>query len=143
MTMPDGGRADGRSGGGRSRVRLAAASALVLVFVAGVGAGWVARDQARPSRRGRPNAQWSGGRRDPLARLNLSPAERARVDSVVARRRPQVDAFWNGPGAQLRGIMDSMRVEMRAAMDPAHRAAFDSLPVPGRRGPRDGGGGPR
>ena len=78
-----------------------------------------------------------------MARLNLSPAERARVDSVVKRRQADIRAFWEGPGRQLGAIMDSMHADVRAAIDPAHRPTFDSLPRPGRRGGAGGGGGNR
>jgi hypothetical protein len=144
MTDPTpGAPGDGRSA--RGRVGLIAAAVLLLVFVAGMGAGWGAsRQTCRPPRRGqhRPAvASWLCGRRggggDPFARLGLSSAERARVDSVIKRRQPQIEAFWKGPGQQLRAILDSMHADVRAAIDPQHRAAFDSLPRPGRRGPGD------
>ncbi|AHG92909.1 hypothetical protein J421_5374 (plasmid) [Gemmatirosa kalamazoonensis] len=141
--------ADDRAGA-RTRARLAAAAALLLVFVAGVGAGWGGRPRVCRPRRGdsHPPA-WLCGRRgggpggggDPLSRIGVSAAERARVDSAVKRRQPQVEAFWRGPGQQLRTILDSMHADVRAALDPAHRAAFDSIPAPWMRGP--GGGGRR
>jgi len=130
-------------GGRRSRVWVAAVSVLLLVFVAGAAAGWTgARRTCRPMRggppAGRPAPAWLCGRRggDPMARLNLSPAERARVESVVKRRQADIRAFWEGPGRQLGAIMDSMHADVRAAIDPAHRPAFDSLPRPGQRGGR-------
>ena len=86
---------------------------------------------------------WLCGRRpmrDPMAALPLSPAERARVDSVVRARQTQIRAFWSGPGRELRAILDSMHTDVRNAIDPANRAAFDSLPRPGS-GRRGGGGG--
>lgn len=141
MIGPDGGGA----GRARSRVWLAATAALLLVFVAGAAAGWAgARKLCRPQRGRSTQAlpTWLCGRRtggDPMARLGLSPAERARVDSVVKLRQTQVRAFWAGPGQQLRVILDSMHADVRGALDPEHRAAFDSLPRPGMRG----GGGSR
>ena len=74
-----------------------------------------------------------------MARLQLSTTERARVDSAVKRRQAQIEAFWNGPGQQLRAILDSMHTDVRAAIDSSHRASFDSLPRPGRRPGRPGG----
>ncbi len=144
------------SGGGRSRIWVAAVAVLLLVFVAGGAAGSAVRDHLRreaptsgvrraPGGRGGANDS-RGIRRNPLDRLDLSTAERARVDSVVSRRRAQIEAFWAGPGQQLRSIMDSMHAEMRAQMTPEHRAAFDSLPDPRRRGGRggpEGGASPR
>jgi hypothetical protein len=141
MTAPDGGARRARS-----RVGLAATLVLLLVFVAGAAAGWAATRQLCRPQRGRggpPPPAWLCGRRgggDPMARLGLSPAERARVDSVVKARQTQIRAFWTGPGRELRVILDSMHTDVRAALDPEHRAAFDSLPRPGRRG---SGSGPR
>lgn len=141
MTAPSD-RAPDRGRRARSRVWLAATAVLLLVFVAGTAAGWTgARKTCRPQRgrSGGPMLAWLCGRRggDPMARLHLSRAERARVDSAVRRRQAEIRAFWEGPGRQLGAIMDSMHADVRAAIDPAHRAAFDSLPRPGRRGAAD------
>ena len=57
--------------------------------------------------------------------LGMDSLERARVDSIFARRRVQIDSFWNGPGKSLRSIMDSTREEVRAVLTPEQRARFD------------------
>jgi hypothetical protein len=142
MTNGEGGARRARSG-----VWLSATAVLLLVFVAGAAAGWAgARKVCRPPR-GRDAARsappaWLCGRRpdrDPMARLKLSAAERARVDSVVKSRQGQIRAFWEGPGRELRVILDSMHSDVRNAIAPEHRAAFDSLPRPGSGGRRGGG----
>ena len=72
--------------------------------------------------------------------LGLDSLQRARVDSVFARRRVQIDSFWKGPGRSLRAIMDSTRQEVRAVLTPEQRARFDRRHMEGRpRHPGDAG----
>ncbi len=72
--------------------------------------------------------------------LGLDSLQRARVDSVLARRRVQIDSFWKGPGHSLRAIMDSTREEVRAVLTPEQRARFDRRHMEGRpRHPGDAG----
>lgn len=134
---------------GRLRVRLAAAAALFLIFVAGAAVGWgMSTRMSGPPRRGRPGPQ--GTRNGMVAyfeRLHLRPEQQTAIDSIFARRRVEIDAFWKGPGQQLRAILDSTRSDVRDVLDSAQRATYDSLPDPSRRGRGPGGpggpGGPR
>jgi hypothetical protein len=64
--------------------------------------------------------------------LGLDSVQRARVDSVFARRRVQIDSFWKGPGRSLRAIMDSTRQEVRSVLTPEQRAKFDRRRMEGR-----------
>lgn len=73
--------------------------------------------------------------------LGLDSLERARVDSIFARRRLQIDSFWKGPGKSLRAIMDSTRDEVRAVLTPEQRARFDRRRME-RRPPHPGDAGP-
>ncbi|MBK5189424.1 MAG: hypothetical protein JJD97_14365, partial [Gemmatimonadaceae bacterium] len=57
--------------------------------------------------------------------LGLDAATRARVDSIFAHRRVQIDSFWKGPGKALRAIMDSTREDVRSVLTPEQRARFD------------------
>jgi len=126
---------------GAARVRLAALGALLLTLAVGIALGWSASRWAmhRGRTRGdRGDAVRMDGRF--LDRLDLSAAQRARVDSILERRRSQLDAFWAGPGTQLRAIVDSTREEVRSVLTPAQRAAYDSI---GARRRRERGGPPR
>ena len=128
-------------------LRLAAAAALVLVFVTGLALGWGAAHHVRepgPSARatragppGRPPAAARGA----LAELGLTPAQQARVDSLFAARRTQVDSFWRGPGQRLRVILDSANEDVRTVLDSGQRARYDTLRAVHQR--REGRGGPR
>ena len=72
--------------------------------------------------------------------LGLDSLQRARVDSVFARRRVQIDSFWKGPGRSLRAIMDTPRQVVRAVLTPALRPRFDRRRMEGRpRHPGDAG----
>lgn len=123
-----------------TRLRLAALAVLLLTLAVGAAIGWSAARWARHGGRGddRGSAMRMGDRF--LDRLDLSPAQRSRIDSILERRRVQLDAFWSGPGTQLRAIVDSTRGEVRAVLTPAQRAAYDSI---GARRRRERGGAPR
>lgn len=135
------------SGGGIStRVRLLAVAVLLATFAAGVAAGlgaaqWRHRAFARDDH-GRGGGGPMGDRF--LGRLGLTTAQRATVDSILERRRVQLERFWAGPGQQLRLVVDSTRNEVRAVLTPPQRATYDSLVAERRRREhaREVGGGP-
>jgi hypothetical protein len=52
---------------------------------------------------------------------------------VLQARRGQIDAFWRGPGAQLRVILDSTRQDVRTILDSSQRVTFDSIQAEQRR----------
>jgi Spy/CpxP family protein refolding chaperone len=126
------------------RGRIAVALLLVMVFAAGmITDAWVRRLRMQhthgPAQGGRPPF---GAERDHhfAEELGLDSLQRARVDSVFARRRVQVDSFWKGPGRSLRAIMDSTRQEVRSVLTPEQRAKFDRRHMEGRpRHPGDAG----
>ena len=141
MSAPDSGPAERR--GASPRVRTAALGALLLTLVVGVAIGWSAGRWASHRRSAGGEGDRGGAMRMGdrfLDRLDLSAAQRTRVDSILERRRGQLEAFWSGPGTQLRAIVDSTREEVRAVLTPAQRAVYDSI---GARRRRERGGGPR
>lgn len=116
------------------RARLLGIGLLVVTFAAGMLAG-AAFDHALAAREPAP-AQEPGwhchgphGKKTSmiLDQLELSAAQRARVDAVMARRRAQADAFWEREGPRMRGIVDSTRVEIRAILSAQQRAEYDRL----------------
>lgn len=62
-----------------------------------------------------------------LDQLDLTPVQRQHADSILTRRRKQMDAFWAQYGPQLRVIIDSTRAEIRAILTPAQQAKEDSI----------------
>jgi hypothetical protein len=118
------------------RGRIAVGLLLLMVFAAGmITDAWARRLRTRHSHvsmeNGRPPF---GAERDRHfgEDLGLDSLQRVRVDSVFARRRVQVDSFWNGPGRSLRAIMDSTRQEVRSVLTPEQRAMFDRRHMEGR-----------
>lgn len=124
--------------------RIAVGLLLLLVFAAGmITDAWVRRVRMghmhMPMQSGRPPF---GAERDHHfgEELGLDATQRARVNSVFARRRVQIDSFWSGPGRSLRSIMDSTRQEVRSVLTPEQRAKFDRRRVQGRpHHPEDAG----
>jgi hypothetical protein len=125
------------------RGRIAVGLLLLAVFAAGmITEAWVWRLRTQ---RMHPMM----GRRAPFGAerdrhfgedLGIDAAQRARVDSILAKRRVQIDSFWKGPGKSLRVIMDSTRSEVRAVLTPEQRARFDKHHDEGRpRHPEDAG----
>ncbi len=133
---------------GTTRTRLLAIAALLLTLIAGIAIGWGVGHRPRggpPHAMGRPGAP---GRDAPspsrmMARhLNLTAAQQQAIDTIFATRRMQIGAFWDGPGARLRQIVDSTTVDIRAVLDSTQRLAFDKMQQ--RQGRRPDGfmGGP-
>lgn len=126
------------------RGRIAVGLLLLMVFAAGmITEAWVRQLRVRHAHMsmmsGRPPF---GAERDRHfgEDLGLDSLQRARVDSVFARRRVQIDSFWKGPGRSLRAIMDSTREEVRSVLTPEQRARFDRRHMEGRpRHPGDAG----
>ncbi len=117
------------------RARILGISVLSAVFVAGALAGAAsgrlldAREaSAAPGDPPAAAAEKTCGERKRLVdQIDLDPAQRAQVDSIVERRRAQREDFWNNEGRRMRAIMDSTREEIRGVMNPTQRAEYDRL----------------
>jgi Spy/CpxP family protein refolding chaperone len=124
------------NGAGVWRGRIIAGLLFVLVFAAGmVTEAYARRLRMRHAHSGMENGRPPfGAERDRHfgEELGLDSLQRARVDSVFARRRVQIDSFWKGPGRSLRAIMDSTREEDRSVLTPEQRARFDRRHMEGR-----------
>lgn len=114
---------------GAWRNRIAVVLLLLMVFAAGmITEAWVWRfrtQRTHPMMTGQRAPFGAERDRHFGEDLGMDSLERARVDSIFARRRVQIDSFWKGPGKSLRSIMDSTREEVRAALTPEQRARFD------------------
>lgn len=137
------------TGAGR-RMRLHALAVLVLTLVAGFALGWglahrvgpVSRAAAAVGNAGPPGRGARGGPPRPTMkeRLALSDAQCRAIDSVFDSRRGQIEAFWKGPGSQLRSIFDSTSADVRALLDSTQRVRLDSLNTARRRRSAEGRG---
>lgn len=135
------------------RTRLLAGAVLLLTLIAGVGIGWaVSRRPHGPRGLGRSGAPGHEMPREVRPgepgrmfghRLNLTDAQQKQVDSIFAASRAEVAAFWDGPGARLRQIIDSTSVKVRAVLDSSQQAEFDKMQSRRQRmrGPWEGRGG--
>ncbi|HEY7861355.1 MAG: hypothetical protein ACHQRL_01140 [Gemmatimonadales bacterium] len=128
------------------RGRFAVGLLLLMVFAAGmITQAWTSRLRMQHMRgammRGR--APFGAARDHHFGEeLGLDTVERARVDSIFAKRRVQIDSFWKGPGHALRAIMDSTRQEVRSVLTPEQRARFDKRRMERRPGHPPGNAGP-
>lgn len=150
----------------RNRTRLLAVAVLLLTLIAGVGIGWIVAGPHGPRGFGRGGPPRSEVRREApgtpghmmARRLKLNDTQEKAIDSIFAASRTEIGAFWDGPGAQLKQIIDSTSIKVRAVLDSSQRLEFDRMQerrghgegrgpwdAPGGRGgPREGGvpGGP-
>jgi Spy/CpxP family protein refolding chaperone len=113
------------------RTRLTGMALLVVTFAAGMLAG-TAFDRVLSAREpdARAAADCPADKRGPhsiIDELSLTPAQRARVDSIMARRRQRTDSLWQQDGQRIRAAVDSARAEIRAALTPQQAAEYDRL----------------
>jgi hypothetical protein len=146
--------AERESAGG---VRTQAALMIVVVFLVGAFAGGAFERMSHRGTRGGPpgGRMWGGGRGGPggpggpmgsgrdstrlppgYDQLGLSDAQRLRLDSAFARRRPRIDSLMKSTWAMVQPAMDSTRDEVNAILTPDQRTKLDSL----RRSSRGRGG---
>jgi Spy/CpxP family protein refolding chaperone len=111
------------------RTRLAGIALLVATFAAGMLAG-AAFDRVLDAREAEPEALREHRGRGPhmiIDALDLTPEQRVRVDSVMARGRALTDSLWRQDGARIRAAVDSTRAEIRALLTPEQAAEYDRL----------------
>lgn len=128
-----------------SRPRLVGIALLMATFVAGMfsGAALERRAGARapqpePQAKAQPAERVHGGgrghtHRTILDQIDLTPEQRARIDSILQIGRQRMDAFWKETGPGYRALVDSTRAQVRAIMNPEQRARYDELRAAARR----------
>lgn len=104
-----------------------AALVLALVLASGIGLG-IAIDRAFLARRGAlPPGEfmspWRMGRM--LARLDLTPEQRARVDSILALRRQDLSRVREDVRPELERIRIATEADVRAVLTPEQARRFD------------------
>ncbi len=132
------------------RARMQGLTLLLLAFVVGALAG-AAGDRmltrARPPDGPPPESRAGGeGQRLPkvLEDMDLTGAQRAAIDSILASGRPRNEAIMATVLPRLRAVGDSLHAGIRAVLTPRQAAEFDAYlkthrlqtPPP----PRDAGG---
>lgn len=114
-----------------NRTRLTGMALLIVTFAAGMLAG-TAFSRVLSAREPDAQAQAACGddKRGPHSifdQLELTPAQRSRIDSIMARRRERTDALWQQDGARIRAAVDSARAEIRTVLNPAQAAEYEVL----------------
>lgn len=113
------------------RTRLTGMALLIVTFAAGMLAGTAtnrvlsAREPEAGAARDCPRDE--RGPHSIFDELDLTPAQRVRVDSIMARRRQRTDALWQQDGQRIRAAVDSARAEIRTVLTPAQAAEYDRL----------------
>ncbi len=114
------------------RARLLSGALLAAVFLAGMLAG-VAADhlwalhRMPPFRHGPPGhrAHRGGEAHGELARrLDLTPAQQARLDSIFARRGPRMDSIMGEMRPRLDAEIRAAEAEVEAVLTPEQREEF-------------------
>jgi Spy/CpxP family protein refolding chaperone len=112
------------------RTRLTGMALLNVTFGAGMLAGTAftrVLNAREPAARAQKECADERGPHSIIDQLELAPAQRARVDSIMARRRERTDALWQQDGARIRAAVDSARAEIRTVLTPAQAAEYDRL----------------
>lgn len=109
------------------RARLVGLSLLAGMLAAGLLAG-VALDRAFAHRAPGSGRDACEGRRTHMfERLDLTSAQRERVDAILERRRGSMEAIWRETGPRMRALVDSTEAEIRQVLRPEQRERFDQL----------------
>lgn len=112
------------------RTRLTGMALLIITFAAGMLAGTAfnrvlsAREPAGQAAR---ECEYDRGPHSIFDQLDLTPVQRARVDSIMARRRERTDRLWQQDGQRIRAAVDSARAEIRTVLTPQQAAEYDRL----------------
>jgi Spy/CpxP family protein refolding chaperone len=104
---------------------------LIVTFAAGMLAG-TATNRLLTAREpdARAAADCPRGERGPhsiIDELDLTPAQRVVVDSIMARRRQRTDSLWQQDGRRIKAVVDSARAEIRGVLTPQQATEYDRL----------------
>jgi hypothetical protein len=66
-------------------------------------------------------------------RLGLTPDQRVRVDSIMARGAPRLHALEDATRIRMDSVLDGMRAELSAVLTPEQRTRLDEVLRPPRR----------
>ncbi len=112
------------------RTRLTGMALLIVVFAAGMLAGTAftrVLSAREPDARAAKECDDDRGPHSIIDQLELSPVQRARVDSIMARRRQRTDSLWQHDGTRIRAAVDSARAEIRGVLTTQQSAEYDRL----------------
>ena len=129
--------------------RRTAAVVLLAVFLVGGAAGWVLEEVLEEAHW--PGATFGDGDRDDggghevpdddaeedfLETLGLTRSQLDSVDRLLDEREDRLEAYWSARLPDLRALIDSSRMGIRALLNEEQRAAYDRW-LRGQREPDD------
>jgi Spy/CpxP family protein refolding chaperone len=106
----------------RSSRTVRIAALVLVVFVAGVAVGVIADRLSTP----RPLVRIQS-RLGVFDELQLSPRQRAQLESMAIRRAPRSQALMNEMATHLQAVADSVDNELRTILTPQQQTRLDSL----------------
>jgi Spy/CpxP family protein refolding chaperone len=143
--------------GALGRSRWLALGVLSATFVAGAMLGAaalrvLADDRAEQPERGRRDDRREDRGPPPsiFDQMGLTAAQKVAMDSIMEKRRREMDAFWKQHNPEVRAIIDSTRAEIDRLLTPEQRKQFQEFRErrrrehsdrDGRQGARPGPGG--
>jgi hypothetical protein len=123
------------------KVRGGAAAVLLILFAAGTALGLAVGGEPRtPEAAPMPGeGRVSAGRSEPseewiVDRLDLTPAQRTAVDSVVAHFGARMSSLQKEYRPRYRAIVDSASQALRDLLNEEQQARYDSLQAAAKRG---------
>jgi Spy/CpxP family protein refolding chaperone len=143
--------------GAMARSRWIALAVLSAIFLAGAALGAAALavlsdDRQEQPERPQPDGRWGGPPGGPsiFDQIGLTAEQKAGMDSIMERRRRQMDAFWEEHNPEVRAIIDSARAEVDRLLTPEQRQQYQEFRErrrrdhmgPDDRAPRRGPGDP-
>jgi len=135
--------------GAMARNRWLALAVLSATFLAG-GAIGVAVARVVTEKQAEQPTRPPDGRRDQrnngpsiFDQMGLTTAQQAAMDSIMEKRRRDLDAFWKLHNPEVRAIIDSARVEIDRLLTPAQRKQFEDFRARRNRDHADRDGGQR
>ena len=115
------------------RTHLRGLALLAVTFVAGLAAGMAVERVRVRTAMPFPEEDIFMVRAElppPLELLDLTPAQRRQVESLLERRRLQTEAIMREPMPRLRAITDSLQVELRSVLTTEQQKKFNRLMPP-------------
>jgi Spy/CpxP family protein refolding chaperone len=114
-----------------SRMRMAGMALLAVTFavgmLAGTAFGRVLSAREPDARAAAAECEAKRGPHHLFDELDLTAAQRTRIDGIMARRRDRTDSLWQTDGTRIRAAVDSTRAEIRAVLTPTQAVEYDRL----------------
>ena len=97
-----------------------------LIFVTGMVTGAVTVKRLQPARLPGPGQRVEFLRRIEK-RLDLSRAQRERIDKILGESQERTANLWEQIGPRMREEFDGVRKQIRSELEPQQQAKFDDL----------------